>query len=98
MIHQLFGRTRHGVATGEQQRLAEPSAGINPPFPIYSFYATNAWYNRAMTKIKAADFKVSDAAEAMRKTGAAIKHAFSIPKAKIDAILAKEKAGKRKRR
>lgn len=51
-----------------------------------------------MTKIKAADFKVSDAAEAMRKTGAAIKHAFSIPKAKIDAILAKEKAGKRKRR
>jgi hypothetical protein len=51
-----------------------------------------------MTKTKAEDFKVSNPAEAMRKTGAAIKHAFGIPKTKIDAMLAKEKARKKRRK
>jgi hypothetical protein len=56
------------------------------------------WYHASMTKTKAADFKVSDAAEAMRKTGEAIKRAFTMPKTKIDAMLAKERRAKKKRR
>lgn len=51
-----------------------------------------------MTKTKAPDFRVSDPTEAMRKTGDAIKRAFAIPKAKIDAMLAKERAAKHKRK
>jgi hypothetical protein len=55
-----------------------------------------ARYNAFTTK--AADFKVYDPVETMRRTGAAIKNAFGIPKAKVDAILAKEKAGKKRRK
>jgi hypothetical protein len=55
------------------------------------------WYHASMTKTKAADFKVPDAAEAMRKTGEAIKRAFAMPKTKIDEMLAKERRAKKKR-
>jgi hypothetical protein len=51
-----------------------------------------------MIKTKAENFRVPNAAEAMRKTGDAIKRAFAIPKTKIDAMLAKEKAAKKRRK
>jgi hypothetical protein len=71
--------------------------GINPAFPICLFYRAVTWYNTGMTKTKAEDFRVPNAAEAMRKTGEAIKSAFAIPKARIDAMLAKERAEKKRR-
>jgi hypothetical protein len=47
-----------------------------------------------MTKTKAADFKVDDPAEAMRRTIRATRAALAVPKAKIDSLMAKEKAGR----
>ena len=44
------------------------------------------------------DELVSDGAAAMRKTVLATRGALAVPKARIDALLAKEKAGKHKHR
>ena len=44
------------------------------------------------------DELVSDGAAAMRKTILATRGALAVPKAKIDAMMAKEKAGKSKHR
>jgi hypothetical protein len=47
--------------------------------------------------LKSADDRlVDDPAAAMQRTIAAARKALSVPKAKIDAMLAKEKAGKHK--
>ena len=44
------------------------------------------------------DVLVTDGAEAMRKTILATRAAMAVPKAKIDAMMAKEKAGKHRRK
>lgn len=46
----------------------------------------------------ASESLVDDAAAAMQKTIQATRQALSVPKAKIDAMLAKEKAGKPRRK
>jgi hypothetical protein len=46
----------------------------------------------------ATDVLVTDGAAAMRKTVLATRAAMAVPKAKIDAMMAKEKAGKHKRK
>ncbi len=44
------------------------------------------------------DILVTDGAAAMRNTIQATREALSVPKAKIDAMMAKEKTGRSKRR
>jgi hypothetical protein len=46
----------------------------------------------------ATDVLVTDGAAAMRKTVLATRGALAVPKSKIDAMMAKEKAGKHKRK
>jgi hypothetical protein len=46
----------------------------------------------------AEDVLVTDGAAAMRKTILATRAALSVPKAKIDAMMAKEKTGKYRRK
>ena len=46
----------------------------------------------------ATDVLVTDGAAAMRKTVLATRGALAVPKSKIDAMMAKEKAGKHRRK
>jgi hypothetical protein len=46
----------------------------------------------------ATDILVTDGAAAMRKTVLATRAAMGVPKAKIDAMMAKEKTGKHRRK
>jgi hypothetical protein len=46
----------------------------------------------------ATDVLVTDGAAAMRKTVLAARAAMTVPKAKVDAMMAKEKVGKHKRK